>query len=164
MTFPKRADFFACILFGEMGKNVQEAGMNAMYVMKSPVGACARRALGSLLLLQFGGARGPVSPTVSDPLRNADNLKGATYCMSCDAVGLCAVPEWANYSHDASGTPLPAYHANAINLLIDQGHETMDGCSGDDWISVAQSMRAHLRYTSLNDSNCLTDDHRLLWH
>jgi hypothetical protein len=42
---------------------------------------------------------------------------------------------------------MPAYHANAVNLLIDQGHETMEGASGDDWISVAQSMRAYLRFS-----------------
>ena len=147
--FPKRADFFARILFGDMGKNAQEAAKNAMYVMKSPIGACARRALGALLLLQFGEARGPVSSTAHDPQRNADNLKAAAYYMSCDAVGLCAVPDWAYYSHDAGGTPLPTYHANAINMLLDQGHETMDGCSGDDWISVAQSMRAYLRFSMI---------------
>ena len=49
--FPKRADFFARVLFGDMGKSVQEDGKNAYYVMKSPIGACARRALGALLLL-----------------------------------------------------------------------------------------------------------------
>ena len=49
-----------------------------MYVLKSPIGACARRALGALLLLQFGEARGPVSPSVADPARNADNVKGAS--------------------------------------------------------------------------------------
>jgi reductive dehalogenase len=59
------------------------------------------------------------------------------------------VPAWAYYSHDAGGNPLPAYHANAVNLLIDQGHETMEGASGDDWISVAQSMRAYLRFSLL---------------
>jgi reductive dehalogenase len=147
--FPKRADFFARILFGDMGKNVQEAAKNANYVMKSPIGACARRALGALLLLQFGQARGPVSPSTADARRNTDNLKAASYYLGCDAVGLCAVPQWAYYSHDAGGNPLPAYHGNAVNMLLDQGHETMDGCSGDDWISVAQSMRAYLRFSMI---------------
>jgi reductive dehalogenase len=147
--FPKRADFFARILFGDMGKQVQDAARNANYVMKSPIGACARRALGALLLLQFGEAREPVNPESLDPQRNADRLKAAAYYLSCDAVGLCAVPHWAYYSHDAAGQPLPAYHRNAINMLIDQGHETMEGASGDDWISVAQSMRAYLRFSLL---------------
>jgi hypothetical protein len=147
--FPKRADFFARALFGDLGKSVQDSAKNAYYVMKSPIGACARRALGALLLLQFGDARGPVSPGTADPQRNADNLKAASYYLGNDAVGLCAVPQWAWYSHDAGGNPLPAYHANALNLLVDQGHETMEGASGDDWISVAQSMRAYLRFSLL---------------
>jgi reductive dehalogenase len=145
--FPKRADFFARALFGDLGKAVQEGAKNAHYVMKSPIGACARRALGALLLLQFGEARGPISPSTADPQRNADNLKATSYYLGADAVGLCAVPTWAYYSHDAGGNPLPAYHANGVNLLLDQGHETMEGASGDDWISVAQSMRAYLRFS-----------------
>ncbi|AOW14183.1 NAD-binding oxidoreductase [Hydrogenophaga crassostreae] len=147
--FPKRADFFARALFGDLGKSVQDNAKNAYYVMKSPIGACARRALGALLLLQFGEARGPISKNTADPERNANNLKAASYYLGVDAVGLCAVPEWAYYSHDSGGNPLPAYHANAVNLLLDQGHETMDGASGDDWIGVAQSMRAYLRFSLL---------------
>jgi len=147
--FPKRADFFARILFGDMGRKIQEEAKNAHYVMKSPIGACARRALGALLLLQFGEARGPVADSTTDPTRNADNLKAASYYLGCDAVGLCAVPEWAWYSHDAGGQPMAAYHRNALNMLIDQGHETMEGASGDDWISVAQSMRAYLRFSMI---------------
>jgi reductive dehalogenase len=34
-------------------------------------------------------------------------------------------------------------------MLIDQGFETMEGASGDDWISGAQSMRAYLRGATL---------------
>jgi reductive dehalogenase len=147
--FPKRADFFARALFGDLGKSVQDSAKNAYYVMKSPIGACARRALGALLLLQFGEARSPVSPGTADPQRNADNLKATSYYLGIDAAGACAVPQWAWYSHDAGGNPLPAYHANALNLLVDQGHETMEGASGDDWISVAQSMRAYLRFSLL---------------
>lgn len=147
--FPKRADFFARALFGDLGRDVQEGAKNAHYVMKSPIGACARRALGALLLLQFGEARGPVHPSTADPQRNAHNLKATSYWLGIDAAGLCAVPAWAWYSHDAGGQPLPAYHAHAINLLVDQGYETMAGASGDDWISVAQSMRAYLRFSLL---------------
>jgi len=145
--FPKRADFFARALYGDMGKAVQEGAKGGRYVLKSPIGACARRALGALLLLQFGEARGPVQAT--DPERNADNLKGASYYLSCDAVGLSRVPDWAYYSHNSAGEPITPYHANAVNMLLDQGFETMEGASGDDWISVAQSMRAYLRFSLL---------------
>ena len=147
--FPKRADFFARALFGDLGRAVQDEARNAHYVLKSPIGACARRALGALLLLQFGEASGPATSLTDDPLRNADLLKASAYYLGIDAVGLCAVPAWAYYSHDAGGNPMRAYHRNAVNLLVDQGHETMEGASGDDWISVAQSMRAYLRFSLL---------------
>lgn len=145
--FPKRADFFARALFGDMGKEVQNGAKNGMYVLKSPIGYCARRALGALLLLQFGEARGPISPNAQDPNRNADNIKGAAYFLTSDAVGLSRCPDWAYYSHDAGGNPLKPYHGQAVSILVDQGHETMEGASGDDWISVAQSMRAYLRFS-----------------
>ncbi len=145
--FPKRADFFARALFGDMGKSVQEAAKGGFYVMKSPIGACARRALGALLLLQFGEARCPVSASTKSPEVNADNIKAACYYLSTDAVGLSRAPEWAYYSHDSGGNELKPYHDNAISMLFDQGYDTMDGASGDDWISVAQSMRAYLRFS-----------------
>ncbi len=145
--FPKRADFFARALFGDMGKSVQEAAKGGYYVMKSPIGACARRALGALLLLQFGDARGPISPNATNPGRNADNIKGASYYLATDAVGLSRAPDWVYYSHDAGGNCLDPYHENAVSMLYDQGFDTMEGASGDDWISVAQSMRAYLRFS-----------------
>ncbi len=145
--FPKRADFFARALYGDMGKAVQDGAKGGRYVLKSPIGACARRALGALLLLQFGEARGPVQ--ASDPEQNAENLKAASYFLSADAVGLSRVPDWAYYSHNSAGEPITPYHAHAVTMLLDQGFETMEGASGDDWISVAQSMRAYLRFSLL---------------
>ena len=60
-------------------------------------------------------------------------------------VGVCAVPRYAWYSHKADGTVIEPYHENAIVILLDQGYETMEGASGDDWVSGAQSMRAYMR-------------------
>jgi reductive dehalogenase len=147
--FPKRADFFARAVFGDMGKEMQNNAKGGFYVLKSAIGAAARRALGALLLLQFGEARGPITPSVRDPRRNALNVKAASYFMATDAVGLSRCPEWAYYSHDAAGNVMKPYHKNAISMLYDQGHETFEGASGDDWISVAQSMRAYLRFSLL---------------
>jgi reductive dehalogenase len=147
--FPKRADFFARTIFGDMGKEMQNNAKGGYYVQKAAIGHCARRALGALLLLQSGEARGPVSRSVGDPERNARNIKGAAYYMATDAVGLSRCPEWAFYSHDAGGNPMRAYHKNSVAMLYDQGHETFEGASGDDWVSVAQSMRAYLRFSLL---------------
>ena len=145
--FPKRADFFARALFGDMGKSVQDAAKGAYYVMKSPMGGCARRALGALLLLQTGEARGPVSSETYDAKRNARNIKAASYYLATDAVGISQAPDWTYYSHDSGGNPIKPYHDSAISMLFDQGFDTMEGASGDDWISVAQSMRAYLRFS-----------------
>ncbi|WP_372424828.1 reductive dehalogenase [Salinarimonas chemoclinalis] len=146
--FPKRADFFARALFGDMGKAVQEKAKNGFYVLRNPLGYCSRRALGALLLLQQGEAHRAPAPEARDPQANADAVKAALYFLGADAVGISRCPDWAYYSHDAAGEAVTPYHAEAISILVDQGHETMDGTTGDDWISAAQSMRAYLR-TSL---------------
>ncbi|MBF0277960.1 MAG: 2Fe-2S iron-sulfur cluster binding domain-containing protein [SAR324 cluster bacterium] len=145
---PKRTDMFARALFGDMGKNMQEAAKNGHYIAKNPMGYCSRRVIAALILLQDGKIAPKISPNAKNPNRNAANVKASLYYFGADAVGLSPCPDWTYYSHDAAGNPLKPYHKNAISILIDQGQETMDGCSGDDWISGAQSMRAYLR-TSL---------------
>ena len=144
---PKRADFFARALFGDLGREVQESAKGGRYVMKSPIGACVRRALGALMLMQSGEARNPISNVARDPELNAANIKGASYFLSADAVGLSRAPSWVWYSHDAAGEKMDPYHESAVSMLFDQGYDTMEGASGDDWISVAQSMRAYLRFS-----------------
>ncbi|MBM1221724.1 reductive dehalogenase [Ponticoccus sp. SC2-23] len=145
---PKRANMFARSLFGDLGKATQEATKNGNYVRKSASAFAFRPSLGAFCLLQDGEAAG-IHPSTEDPLRNARNIKAASYFLGVDAVGLSACPDWAYYSHDAGGQPITPYHGNAISMIIDQGHETMEGASGDDWIACAQSMRAYLRFSLL---------------
>lgn len=145
---PKRANMFARGLFGDMGKHVQEATKNGNYVRKSAAAFAFRPSLGAFVLLQDGEA-GPLHDSTHDAQRNAANIKAALYFLGVDAVGLSACPDWTYYSHDAAGAPITPYHENAISMIIDQGHETMEGASGDDWIACAQSMRAYLRFSLL---------------
>ncbi|MEL6685438.1 MAG: reductive dehalogenase domain-containing protein, partial [Pseudomonadota bacterium] len=144
---PKRANMFVRGLFGDMGKHVQEATKNGNYVRKSAAAYAFRPSLGAFVLLQDGEAVG--IPTPDSPDNNAANIKAALYFLGVDAVGLSACPDWAYYSHDTSGASITPYHGNAISMIIDQGHETMEGASGDDWIACAQSMRAYLRFSLL---------------
>ena len=145
---PKRANLFARGLFGDMGKQVQEATKNGNYVRKSAAAFAFRPSLGAFVLLQDGDPA-TVHGSTHDPARNADNIKAALYFLGVDAAGLSACPDWTYYSHDAAGEPIVPYHENAISMIIDQGHETMEGASGDDWIACAQSMRAYLRFSLL---------------
>ncbi len=144
---PKRANLFARALFGDLGKPVQEATKNGNYMRKSASAFAFRPSLGALTVLQRGDPT--TAPIPSDPATNAANIKAALYFLGVDAAGLSACPDYAYYSHDAAGTPIAPYHPNAISMIIDQGHETMEGASGDDWIACAQSMRAYLRFSLL---------------
>jgi ferredoxin-NADP reductase/epoxyqueuosine reductase QueG len=144
---PKRADLFARAQFGDMGKSVQDGAKGGHYARKSAPSFAQRRALGAFVLLQDGDSADAPKPT--DPERNAANLKAASYFLGVDAVGLSRCPEWTWYSHDALGDPIDPPHDQAVSMIIDQGYETMEGASGDDWISVAQSMRAYLRFSLL---------------
>ncbi|NOD75811.1 reductive dehalogenase [Ruegeria sp. HKCCD4332] len=144
---PKRADMFARAQFGDMGKSLQDAAKGGYYVRKAAPSFAQRRALGAFVLLQDGESAEAAKPM--DAARNAANIKAATYFFGVDAVGLSRCPEWAWYSHDATGEKIEPPHDQAISMIIDQGYETMEGASGDDWISVAQSMRAYLRFSLL---------------
>ncbi|MEM9751276.1 MAG: reductive dehalogenase, partial [Pseudomonadota bacterium] len=146
---PKRTDMFARAIFGDMGKHVQDAARNGNYVRKSPTSFGPRRPLAAFVLLQDGAHAPSPHPSTQGPERNADNVKAALYFLGADAVGISRCPDWAYYSHDALGEELTPYHENAISVVIDQGHETMEGASGDDWIACSQSMRAYLRFSLL---------------
>ena len=145
---PKRTDMFARAQFGDMGKNVQDGAKGGYYARKAAPSFAQRRALGAFVLLQDGDPNA-VGNRPTDAERNAANIKAASYFLGADAVGISRCPDWAWYSHDATGTPIDPPHDQAISMIIDQGYETMEGASGDDWISVAQSMRAYLRFSLL---------------
>jgi len=144
---PKRTDMFARAQFGDMGEAVQNGAKGGHYARKSAPSMGQRRVLGALVLLQDGAPE--PGPRPDDPLRNAQAVKAATYFLGIDAAGISRCPDWTWYSHDATGAPLVPPHDQAVSMIIDQGYETMEGASGDDWISVAQSMRAYLRFSLL---------------
>lgn len=144
---PKRADMFARAQFGDMGKANQKGATNGHYARKAAPAMAQRRALGAFVLLQDGAVtQEPLRP---DPQVVAQNIKAASYFLGVDAVGISRCPDWTWYSHDAVGEPNVPTQDQAISMIIDQGYETMEGASGDDWISVSQSMRAYLRFSLL---------------
>jgi len=144
---PKRADMFARAQFGDMGKGNQKAATGGLYVRKAAPAMAQRRMLGAFVLLQDGTPA--MGPRPTDAQRNADMVKAASYWLGIDAVGISRCPDWAWYSHDATGTPIVPDQPHAISMIVDQGFDTTEGTSGDDWIAVAQSMRAYLRFSLL---------------
>ncbi|WP_432817219.1 reductive dehalogenase [Sulfitobacter sp. JB4-11] len=142
---PKRTDMFARAQFGDMGKKLQDGAKGGHYVRKAAPSTAQRRALGAFVLLQDGEAAAQQVPL--GPQEAADLIKATSYFLGVDAIGISRCPDWAWYSHDARGEEIDPPHDQAINMIIDQGYETMEGSSGDDWIAVAQSMRAYLRFS-----------------
>ncbi|WP_085978300.1 reductive dehalogenase domain-containing protein [Roseobacter sp. MED193] len=144
---PKRTDMFARSQFGDMGKGNQAAATGGFYVRKAAPSMAQRRMLGAFVLLQDGTpAKGP---RPQDAARNAANVKATSYWLGIDAVGISRCPDWTWYSHDATGAEIHPEHDQAISMIVDQGFDTTEGTSGDDWIAVAQSMRAYLRFSLL---------------
>ena len=146
---PKRTDMFARAQFGDMGKACQDGAKGGHYARKAAPSMGQRRVLGAFVLLQDGEPAAEIAASTRDAQRNAENIKAATYFLGVDAVGLSRCPDWSWYSHDATGAELTPPHDQAVSMIVDQGYETMEGASGDDWISVAQSMRAYLRFSLL---------------
>ncbi|GAA6210228.1 hypothetical protein NBRC116601_35210 [Cognatishimia sp. WU-CL00825] len=144
---PKRTDMFSRALFGDMGKHVQDGAKGGHYVRKSAPSMAQRRALGAFTLLQDGDPA--QDPRKLDPQEAHDLVKATSYYLGIDAVGISRCPDWTWYSHDAAGQPIEPPHDQAISMIVDQGYDTMEGSSGDDWIAVAMSMRAYLRFSLL---------------
>ncbi|MEK6217530.1 MAG: NAD-binding oxidoreductase, partial [Boseongicola sp.] len=145
---PKRTDMFARAQFGDMGPKLQDGAKGGHYARKAAPSMAQRRLLGAFVLLQDGPAEAE-EPAQALAEANALNLKAAMYFLGIDAAGISRCPAWTWYSHDAAGEPITPPHDQAISMIVDQGYETMDGSSGDDWIAVAQSMRAYLRFSLL---------------
>ena len=142
---PKRNDMFFRAALGDLGPKAQKEMDNFRMQNKSPFGHAFGPPLGALVPFQYGNPAEQVASGTDDPGNNAKAIKAALYYMGSDMVGICEIPDYAWYSHDIDGTEVVPYHKNAISILIDQGYETMEGASGDDWISGAQSMRAYFR-------------------
>jgi ferredoxin len=144
---PKRADLFTRALAGDLGEKAKAE--RTRFAVKHPLAFAMTPLIRGLVPLQ--GTREPLQPTgfggeLSDPQRNADAIKAMAHVLGADLVGICEAEPWMYYSHDeVEGLPIAPYHRYAVVMLIDQGFETMEGASGDDWISGAQSMRAYLR-------------------
>ena len=141
---PKRAAFFERSLQGDLGEKSQRE--RARFSFKHPLGMSLLKVIRSMVPHQGGDvAEGADQSAYSDPAANAKAIKALSYFLGSDLTGICEIPRYAWNSHKEDGTPIEMYHKYAIVMLIDQGYETMEGASGDDWMSGVQSMRGYLR-------------------
>ncbi|MBO88068.1 MAG: Fe-S protein [Rickettsiales bacterium] len=140
---PKRAAFFERARFGDLGAKAKREITRFAY--KAPTSRCVRELINALVPHQDGPVANIDTSELQDPEANARALKSLSYALGADLTGICEIPKYAWYSHQSDGTPIPKKHKYAVVMLIDQGYDTMEGASGDDWISGLQSMRGYLR-------------------
>ena len=126
------------------GKANQEFATGGHFAQKAPISRAIRRRL-AFVLLQDGSTQ--KMPDTGRCERNADGIRQPAIFSASRQISRC--PDWVWYSHDALGQPINPSHPNAITMIIDQGFEPTEGSSGDDWLSVTQSMRAYLRFSLL---------------
>jgi reductive dehalogenase len=140
----KRAAFFQRALHGDLGDKAK--GERTRFAFKTPLSWSLLQVIRALVPFQ-GGEVAPAADRARyrDPEANARTLKSLSYALGSDLTGICEIPRYAWFSHKEDGSAIKPYHRYAVAMLIDQGFDTMEGASGDDWISGSQSMRAYLR-------------------
>ncbi|MFQ5533417.1 MAG: hypothetical protein ACE5EM_01150 [Sphingomonadales bacterium] len=140
---PLRGAFFTRPRFGDLGPRAQQE--RPRMINKYPLAAAMDDLMKALVEHQDGEAAPDKAPGTDDPDVMARQIKSLAYFLDVDMVGICEVPEYAWYSHDGDGNEITPGHKYAIVMIFDQGFETMEGASGDDWISGTQSYRAYLK-------------------
>ena len=141
---PKRAAFFERALQGDLGEKAQRE--RTRFSFKHPLSMSLLKVIRSMVPYQGGEtAHSFDNKDFRNPAENAKAIKSLSYFLGSDLTGICEIPRYAWYSHKENGEPLDRYHKYAVVMLIDQGYDTMEGASGDDWISGVQSMRGYLR-------------------
>ena len=140
---PFRASFFTRPFYGDLGKRAKAERPRMIH--KYPLSASVGDIMAHMVPLQDGEVAPETAPGTDDPDAMAKHIKALAYFLDVDIVGICEIPDYAWYSHDAHGNEITPDHKYAIVMIFDQGFETMEGASGDDWISGTQSYRAYFK-------------------
>ena len=140
---PKRAEFFMRARMGDLGEKAQREVQR--FAFKHPLTHGMMYPLRAMVPHQDGNAHSDPDPELSNAEANTQAIKSLSYHLGADLTGICEIPRYAWYSHGPDGKPIEMKHKYAVVMLIDQGYDTMEGASGDDWISGCQSMRGYIR-------------------
>ncbi|GMR17310.1 MAG: hypothetical protein BMS9Abin32_387 [Gammaproteobacteria bacterium] len=140
---PKRASFFDRAIHGDLGERTQRE--RSRFAFKHPLATAMLNQIQAMVPHQDGPVAKRAAPSCADAAENTRALKSLSYFMGAELSGVCEIPRYAWYSHGDGGVPIECHHKYAVVMLIDQEYDTMEGASGDDFISGAQSMRAYMR-------------------
>jgi reductive dehalogenase len=135
--FDERRHSFSRAAQGELGLTPQRE--MARFVPKFPIGAAFLRVIAPMAQAVDGETVKSKAPIPNDPSVLSQHIKQLGYFLRADIIGICRLPPYAVYSHDATSKEVKLDHKNAIVFVVDQNYETMLGSTGDDWISGSQS-------------------------
>lgn len=142
---PKRHDMFIRAAHGDLGEKPAKAMEGLALMLKEPYNHMTMRIIGGCVPLQYGEHAPEPAPGTDDPQKNADAIKALCTYTGGDMVAICEAKPHMWYSHDTDGSEITPYHKNAIIVLADQGYDTMEGSSGDDWICGSQGTKGYRR-------------------
>jgi hypothetical protein len=115
------------------------------FAIKTPVGT----ALADMQIAHTPHQNGQIAPQVDKAALIPKTIAARSRLCCIISAQTSPVPARPSamhrYSHDYRGNPIDIYHRSALVVVIDQGFETMEGASGDDWVSGTQSFRAYIR-------------------
>jgi ferredoxin len=145
---PKRTDMFARAQFGDMGKALQDGAKGGYYARKAAPSMGQRRVLGAFVLLQDGEsaaeiAASPATRSATREHQGGDLFPRRRRGRPVALPGLDLVFARRHRRADRSAARPGDLDDHRPGLRDDGGRV------GDDWISVAQSMRAYLRFSLL---------------
>lgn len=140
---PKRAAFFERAIHGDLGGKAQRE--RGRFSFKHPFADGMLKQIRAMVPHQEGEIAQEKDPALSDPAENTKAIKSMSYALGAQITGICELPDYTWYSHNVDGSEITPNHKYAVVCLIDQGYDTLEGASGDDFISGAQSMRAYMR-------------------
>ncbi len=140
---PKRAAFFERAIHGDLGGKAQKE--RNRFSFKHPFADAMLKQIRAMVPHQNGPVNDVTDPELDDAEANTRAIKSMSYALGAEITGICELPDYVWYSHNVDGSEINPNHKYAVVSLIDQGYDTMEGASGDDFISGAQSMRAYMR-------------------
>jgi hypothetical protein len=89
------------------------------FIPKEPVGAAENFMVNHLHSIAEGETSSQKAQIPDDPAILSQHIKRLGYFLRADIVGICELPQYAVYSHNARGKPIENHHKYAIVIVTD---------------------------------------------
>jgi reductive dehalogenase len=151
----ERESGFNRALRGDYGPVIQRE--RPRFGMKHPLSAALVTMQTYLKNVVDGIVASYKAPIPENPELLTTHIKETAYFLRADAVGICKLPPYAIYTHNAAtNEPVELNHKYAVAILVDQDWPTAHATSGHDWISNSMSF---MSYSASGFIACILSDY-----